>query len=105
MTVPDTNLRAKIVEALDKPSGETPTAADMLTLTTLTATNANIRDLTGLQHAPNLKTVSLDNNNISDAALLAGLPQLTSLSINDILDSISDVAPLEVTLRVLLPKS
>ena len=93
MTVPDTNLRAKIVEALDKPSGETPTAADMLTLTTLTATNANIRDLTGLQHAPNLKTVSLDNNNISDAALLAGLPQLTSLALDK--NNISDVASLE----------
>ena len=94
VTVADANLRAKIVETLNKPRDGTLTVADMLKLTALTANSANIRDLMGLQHAPNLKTVSLDNNNISDVALLAGLPQLTSLSIND--NSISDVAPLGV---------
>ena len=94
VTVADANLRAKIVETLNKPRGGTLTAADMLKLTALTANSANIHDLTGLQHAPNLKTVSLDNNNISDIALLAGLPQLTSLSLDD--NNISDVSPLEV---------
>ena len=94
VTVADANLRAEIAETLNKPSGGTLTVADMLTLTELTANGANIRDLTGLQHAPNLKTLALDNNNISDVALLAGLPQLTSLSLDD--NNISDVAPLEM---------
>ena len=93
VTVADANLRAKIVAALGKPRGGSLTVADMLKLTALTANSVNIRDLTGLQHTPNLKTVSLDNNNISDIALLAGLPQLTSLALDK--NNISDVAPLE----------
>ena len=94
VTIRDANLRAKIVETLDTSHGGTPTAADMLTLTTLTANSANIRDLTGLQHASNLTTLSLENNNISDVTLLAGLSQLANLSLND--NSISDVVSLEV---------
>ena len=93
VTIPDTNLRTKIAEVLSKQHGETLTVVDMLTLTTLTANNANIRELSGLQHASNLTTLSLDNNNLSDVAPLAGLLQLTSLSLNS--NSIMDVAPLE----------
>ena len=92
VAVPDPNLHAKIIEALGKPRGETLTAGDMLKLTTLNANNANIHDLTGLQHASNLTILSLKNNNISNIALLAGLSQLTSLSLEN--NNISDVAPL-----------
>ena len=92
VTVPDTHLRTKIVETLNKPRGTTLTASDMLTLTELTANGANIRDLTGLQHAPNLKTLSLDNNNLSDVAPLAALTQLETLSLDN--NSLSDVTPL-----------
>ena len=92
VTVPDTHLRTKIVETLNKPRGTTLTASDMLTLSELTANGANIRDLTGLQYAPNLKTLSLDNNNLSDVAPLAALTQLETLSLDN--NSLSEVTPL-----------
>ena len=91
-TIVDANLHAEIAEALDKPRGGTLTVADMLTLTTLTANDANIHDLTGLQYAPNLKTLSLDNNNLSEAAPLAALTQLETLSLDN--NRLSEVTPL-----------
>ena len=81
--IPDTNLRMKIMETLRKPLDETPTASDMLTLTTLTANDADIYDLTGLQHAANLTTLSLNNNYITDGTPLAALTQLTKVSLNN----------------------
>ena len=65
---------------------------DMLRLTALSANNANIRELTGLQYATNLTTLSLDNNNLSDVASLAGLTQLTILSLGN--NNLSDISPL-----------
>ena len=47
VNIPDANLRAVIEKALDKPDAATITAADMATLTDLSATGAKIRDLTG----------------------------------------------------------
>ena len=90
--IPDANLRMKIMETLRKPLGETPTAADMLKLTTLTAKNVNILDLTGLQHAVNLTKLSLSNNRISNVSALAGLTRLTTLNLRN--NRISDVLPL-----------
>ena len=91
-TIVDTNLHAEIAEALDKPRGGILTVADMLTLTTLIANDANIHDLTGLQYAPNLKILSLDNNNLSEAAPLAALTQLETLSLDN--NGLSEVTPL-----------
>ena len=93
VTVRDANLRAKIVETLGKQRGSTPTAADMLKLTTLIANSANIRDLTGLQHASNLTTLSLENNSISDITPLAALTQLETLSLDA--NTLSDITPIE----------
>ena len=81
--IPDANLRMKIMETLRRPLDEAPTASDMLKLTTLTANDANIYDLTGLQHAANLTTLSLNNSYITDGAPLAALTQLTKLSLNN----------------------
>ena len=91
VTVPDIALRAKIGTALGNRDGVL-TVSDMLTLTTFTANNANIHDLTGLQHASNLTILSLENNNISDMAPLAALPQLMSVSLEN--NHISDASPL-----------
>ena len=92
VSVPDANLRAKIAQTLGKPFGEVLTAADLLTLTKLTANNADIRNLTGLQYASNLTTLSLNNNNIFDIAPLAALTQLTRLSLNN--NQLWNVVPL-----------
>ena len=92
VTVPDANLRMKIMETLRKPLDDTPTATDMLKLTTLTANNADILDLTGLQHAVNLTKLLLNNNSISNVSVLAGLTELTTLDLRN--NRISDVSPL-----------
>ena len=91
VTVSDAALHAAITSVLNKSPSSDLTMSDMLKLTTLTANGANIRDLTGLQHASNLTALSL-NNNLSDIAPIAGLSQLTTLSLNG--NRISDVTPL-----------
>ncbi len=90
--LPDANLRAKITEALGKQPDETLTVGDLLTLTELTANDASIQDLTGVQFARNLTTLSLNNNDISDISPLGTLTQLTTLSLDN--NNLSEVIPL-----------
>ena len=94
--IPDPNLRAAIEDALGKTSGDTITVAEMAKLTHLEARNANISDLTGLEHATNLKTLALgygevgNSNAVKDLSPLAGLIQLTKLDLSG--NSISDIS-------------
>ena len=83
VAIPDANLRAAIETALDKDSGATITEADMEALTDLKAENANISDLSGLEHAINLKELELSHNKVSDLAPLSGLSNLTWLYLWD----------------------
>ncbi len=92
MPIPDTNLHEKIAETLRKPLGVMITVTDMLKLRTLTANNAGILDLTGLQYASNLTSLTLSDNSISDVSPLADLTQLTTLDLRG--NWISDVSPL-----------
>ena len=61
VNIPDPNLRAAIAAALGKASGAPITTADMANLTELTARNANISNLTGLETATNLTWLDLVN--------------------------------------------
>ena len=90
--IPDANLRSKIVETLGHPSGETLTPVDLLKLRRFIANDADIHDLTGLQYASNLTSLSLANNAISDVTPLAGLSRLATLSLDD--NVLSNVVPL-----------
>ena len=100
--IPDPNLRAAIEAELGKALGAPITLDEMATLTGFAARNANIRDLTGLEHATNLKWLGLDgeivdgtwnnSNSISDLSPLAGLTNLTQLWIGG--NVISDLSPL-----------
>ena len=76
VNIPDANLRSRIEVLLSKNAGDAITAADMRTLTLLSAVNADIHDLTGLKHATNLVWLELDNNEISDLTPLIPLTQL-----------------------------
>ena len=76
VNIPDANLRAVIEKALDKPDAATITAADMATLTDLSATEAKIRDLIGLEFAVNLTVLVLNDNQSSDLSPLAEINQL-----------------------------
>ena len=92
--IPDRNLRTEIARALGYlPDLDSPIFTwQMANLTELTAPNANISDLTGLEAATNLTSLNLWNNSISDISPLAGLNNLTWLSLWN--NSISDISPL-----------
>ena len=93
--VRDGNLRAKIMETLGKPFGEVGevlTITDMLQLRTLAADNMHIYDLTGLEYAANLTSLSLQDNMIANVLSLLTLTQLTTLDLRN--NWISDVSPL-----------
>jgi len=92
---PDANLEAAVREALSIPTAPI-TDADMLTLSTLVANDANISDLTGLEYALNLSILSLRENNISDLTPIQNLTALSYLFVdnNYILTSIQPIANL-----------
>ena len=103
IVIPDSNLHAAIEQALPKASGATITTADMARLIHLTARNANISNLTGLEAATNLKSLWFDgeevtpgtwgnSNSVSDLLPLAGLTQLEELDLW--VNSVSDISPL-----------
>ena len=87
--MPDANLRAAVRSALGLSSNEALTEADMEGLTILTARNAQISNLTGLEHATNLTKLDLRRNDISNISALTGLTSLTHLwlAFNSITDS------------------
>ena len=93
--IPDSNLRAAIEKALNKPSGAAITVAEIETLNRLDARNANISDLTGLDSAVNLTNLNLASNMISDIARLDSLTNLADLNLaNNMVFDISPVASL-----------
>ena len=92
VSIPDANLATAIRNALKKPRRSPLTSEDMLALTHLWANQANIRNLTGLEHAENLRELHLSSNRISDVSSLSELPQLKRLFLG--LNNISDVSAL-----------
>ncbi len=89
--IPDANLRAAVETALGKAEGVRITTADMATLTQLEAQNANISDLTGLEHATNLTGLWLERNAFTDISPLAGLTNLTELNLGG--NNLSNISP------------
>ena len=89
VNIPDPNLRFRIEAHLNKKPGDTITEADMRTLTVLSVANANIRDLTGLEHATNLVWLALYNNPLSADSVEIHLPALRDrgVVVDDILPS------------------
>lgn len=92
--IPDPNLRASIEEYLGKTSGETITAGEMAAFfRAFSATERQIRDLTGLEFAISLKDhLWLGENEISDVSALSRLTNLQSLVLFD--NSVTDTSPL-----------
>jgi len=69
-----------------------PIPADMLGLTSLSASAAGITDLSGLEYATNLQQLELSHNTVSGLAPLSGLVNLQTLRLVN--NQISDVVPL-----------
>ena len=79
VNIPDASLRAVIADSLGKARDKAITRAEMATLTSLEAEEANISDLTGLQFATNLTHLWLTINAITDLSALCDLTNLTDL--------------------------
>lgn len=86
----DSNLKTVVEETLWVWD---PTPSDMVGFTILDATSRDISSLVGLEHATNLMTLWLgDNQWITDVSPLAGLTNLTQLVLNQ--NRIADISPL-----------
>ena len=92
VSIPDGNLAAVVRETLGLAAEDAVTQLDMLKLGSLEAPTRQITDLTGLEHAVNLKGLSLAQNQIRDITPLAGSTILEWLELFD--NSISDLSPL-----------
>ena len=90
--MPDANLRTAVRSALNLNNNDTLTQASMANLTGLTARNAQISSLTGLEHATNLTSLDLRDNTISNISALSGLTNLESLKLKG--NNISSVSAL-----------
>ena len=93
VSIPDANLRAAVRSALGLEEGDTLTQRQMARLAPLTNFNSKgINDLTGLEHAANVRNLHLYSNKISDITPLANLTNLTGLHLYN--NQISDITPL-----------
>ena len=90
--IADPNLRAVIAEAFDKEDTVPITLEELVTLTTLRASNRDIRDLTGIEAAVNLENLWISGNPITDLSPLAALKNLVGLAAWDM--AIEDFSPL-----------
>ncbi len=85
----DANLKAAVESELGKSD---PTPTDMLLLTSLSASNPGIVDLTGIEYATNLVALGLSNNQISNISALSGLTNMSYLSL--FRNQVSDISAL-----------
>ena len=90
--IPDPNLKAAIREELQLPPAADITQQQMLELTRLKAIRSEIADLTGLEHATNVRLLALWGNRISDLTPLANLTELKYLLLAG--NQVVDITPL-----------
>ncbi|NOV04316.1 leucine-rich repeat domain-containing protein [Paenibacillus planticolens] len=91
--IEDPNLEIAIRDVLQKYSGEI-TIDDLEKLDTLYQTRKGsiVSSLKGLEHAKNLYSLYLDNNNISDVSPIANLPKLTKIGLGG--NKLNDISSL-----------
>ena len=92
VSIPDSNLRSAVEDALGKQSGDAITADEMTRLVVLDASNSGVNDVTGLQHAVNLRGLYLQGNRISSVSSLSGLDQMQVLFLQN-----NDISSVDVT--------
>ena len=92
VSIPNANLAARVRKSLGLAPNSTIRQLNMLRLTRLQASEHEITDITGLEHAKHLKHLELSNNQITDVTPLTGLTQLTRLLLTG--NQITDLTPL-----------
>ena len=90
--MPDANLRTSVRGMLNLAPNDALTHQTMTGLTGLVTSRSQIKDLTGLEHATNLRWLHAEIHQISDITPLAGLTALTELRLKG--NQISDITPL-----------
>jgi len=85
----DENLKVLVEETLGVID---PTPSHMLWLSSLYGSDINIEELTGLEYAKNITSITLHRNDIHDLTALAGLINLTHLNLYS--NQIEDITPL-----------
>ncbi|MBC1904798.1 KxYKxGKxW signal peptide domain-containing protein, partial [Listeria innocua] len=90
---PDAKLAEVIRVKLGKASvSNTVTQSDLDSISTLSANNKRIANISGMEHLINLTDLRLDYNQLSDISVLSGLTNLTSLNLRD--NQLSDISVL-----------
>ena len=79
--IPDPKLAAVVRDALGVGENGRITKQELRNLTELHGREKNISDLTGLEHATQLRTLNLADNRIHDLSPLAGLTELRGISL------------------------
>ncbi|MXZ01280.1 T9SS type A sorting domain-containing protein, partial [Candidatus Poribacteria bacterium] len=92
VSIPDTNLAAVIRETTGLAPTDPIRQRDMLKLTELNASDLQITDLTGIEHAINLKNLQLTDNQIHDVSPLSALTNLSVINLTN--NAISDISAL-----------
>ena len=88
----DSSLRSALEQSVGVTAGAVVTQLDVATLVSLRAPSIHVSDLSGLEHAVNLRQLDLSYNAISDVSALSSLESLANLRL--IYNTISDVSPL-----------
>ena len=91
VSVPDPNLNAAIRDLINKPTGPLNNV-DLLKFSQLTVDNAGVTNLTGLEYATNLTSLSLNSNLVSSVFPLQPLYKLSFLALDN--NTIGDFSPL-----------
>lgn len=91
VAIPDEELLALVRASLELPT-ETITCDRMALLEAIQGPDAGVSSLEGLQYAPNLQEIVLNENDVSDLTPLAGLTGLWILDLN--VNPVTDIGPL-----------
>jgi hypothetical protein len=90
VSIPDANLSQLIRTNLNKPSGALNNV-DMLKLTSLSAANTSISNLSGLEFATNLSSLSLETALVTSLTPIQGLTRLSYLTVSS--SPVADFSP------------
>jgi len=91
--IPDAGLRGRLEQLLHKESGEAIFRDEIAGLTSFSARNRSITNLTGLEHATGLTELNLGGNHgLADLTPLSGLTSLRRLNLNA--SNVSNLTPL-----------
>ena len=94
----DTALAGAVRSALRLASDASIPSDDLAALRTLSGLNRGIADLTGLENAVSLTSLTLRDNQIMDVSMLSSLTQLTTLDLRN--NQIIDVLPLAALMNL-----